>query len=110
MPNSYPHSRHFLVFIFAALSFFAAAGCGGRSDSGGEATLTLGAYRTPREAYSKAVIPQFQRFWKAKTGQDVEFQESYQGSGAQSRAITSGFEADMAALSLESDVTRIAQA
>jgi sulfate/thiosulfate transport system substrate-binding protein len=71
--------------------------------------LTLGAYTTPREAYSKAIIPEFQRFWKAKTGQDVEFQESYQGSGAQSRAITSGFEADIAALSLESDVTRIAQ-
>src|SRR5215468_5337821 len=94
--------------IFLALSFL--AGCGGASDSGGKATLTLGAYTTPREAYSKAIIPEFQKYWKAKTGQEVEFQESYQGSGAQSRAITSGFEADIAALSLESDVTRIAEA
>jgi len=96
------------VFIFLALSFL--TGCGVRSDSYGEATLTLGAYTTPREAYSKAIIPEFQKHWKAKTGQEVEFQESYQGSGAQSRAITSGFEADIAALSLESDVTRVAEA
>jgi sulfate/thiosulfate-binding protein len=93
-------------FIILALSFLA-AGCGRPSGSNSVA-LTLGAYTTPREAYSKAIIPEFQRLWKAKTGQDVEFQESYQGSGAQSRAITSGFEADIAALSLESDVTRIA--
>src|SRR5215475_15196162 len=103
-----PLNPSFLVFIFLALSFL--AGCGGASDSNGEATLTLGAYTTPREAYSKAIIPEFQKHWKAKTGQDVEFRESYQGSGAQSRAITSGFEADIAALSLESDVTRIAEA
>jgi sulfate/thiosulfate transport system substrate-binding protein len=94
--------------IFLSLSFL--AGCGGASGSNGEATLTLGAYTTPREAYSKAIIPEFQKHWKAKTGQEVEFQESYQGSGAQSRAITSGFEADIAALSLESDVTRVAEA
>jgi sulfate transport system substrate-binding protein len=100
----------FLASVILSLSLFAAAGCGRPSDSNGEATLTLGAYTTPREAYSKAIIPEFQRLWKAKTGQGVEFQESYQGSGAQSRAITSGFEADIAALSLESDVNRIAQA
>jgi sulfate/thiosulfate transport system substrate-binding protein len=95
--------------IILTLSLLA-AGCGRPSGSKSEATLTLGAYTTPREAYSKAIIPEFQRIWKEKTGQEVEFQESYQGSGAQSRAITSGFEADIAALSLESDVSRIAQA
>jgi sulfate/thiosulfate transport system substrate-binding protein len=95
--------------IILTLSLLA-AGCGRPSSSDGEATLTLGAYTAPREAYNKAIIPEFQRVWKEKTGQEVEFQESYQGSGAQSRAITSGFEADIAALSLESDVSRIAQA
>ena len=71
--------------------------------------LTLGAYSTPREAY-KEIIPLFQKEWKQKTGQDVTFEESYQGSGAQSRAIVEGFEADVAALSLEGDVDRIAKA
>src|SRR5215475_10613180 len=105
-----PRVPSFLVFIFLALSFLAATGCGAPSYSNSKATLTLGAYTTPREAYSKAIIPEFQRRWKAQTGQDVEFQESYQGSGAQSRAIISGFEADIAALSLECDVARIAEA
>lgn len=75
----------------------------------GKATLILGAYTTPREAYGK-IIPLFQKYWKEKTGQDVEFQESYLGSGAQSRAIVEGFEADLAALSLEADITRIQKA
>ena len=75
----------------------------------GKVTLVLGAYTTPREAYGK-IIPLFQKYWKGKTGQDVEFQESYLGSGAQSRAIVDGFEADLAALSLEADINRIQNA
>jgi len=86
-------------------------GCSGPpSAPGDKITLTLGGYTTPREAYGKAVIPAFQKYWKDKTGQTVEFQESYQGSGAQSRAIVGGFEADIAALSLEGDVDKIAEA
>ncbi len=73
------------------------------------AILLLGAYTTPREAYGK-LIPIFQQQWKEKTGQDIAFEESYLGSGAQSRAIVEGFEADVAALSLEADINRIEKA
>lgn len=73
-------------------------------------TLTLGAYTTPREAYGNAVIPSFRKYWKGKTGEDVEIHESYLGSGAQARAIIGGFEADVAALSLEADVEKIVKA
>lgn len=72
----------------------------------GKTTLILGAFTTPREAYGK-IIPLFQKQWQDKTGQEVEFQESYLGSGAQSRAVVGGFEADIVALSLEADVNRI---
>src|SRR5262245_59397287 len=65
--------------------------------NGGPATIVLGAYTTPREAYGK-LLPIFKEKWKQQSGQDVTFQESYQGSGAQSRAIVEGFEADIAAL------------
>ncbi len=71
--------------------------------------LILGAYTTPREAYGE-LIPMFAAQWQAKTGQEVTFEESYLGSGAQSRAIVEGFEADIVALSLDADVERIAQA
>ena len=77
--------------------------------SGAPAKLTLGAYTTPREAYQE-LIPLFKKQWKDKTGQDVVFEESYLGSGAQSRAIVEGFEADVAALSLEADINRLEKA
>lgn len=94
----------------AAQSGGQSANAGGQSaNAGGKVKLTLGAYTTPREAY-KELIPLFQKVWKDKTGQDVEFEESYLGSGAQSRAIVEGFEADIAALSLEADITRIQDA
>src|SRR5690606_21004380 len=52
-------------------------------------------------------IPLFKEKWAAEhDGQEVIFQESYLGSGAQSRAVAGGFEADIVALALEQDVTR----
>lgn len=75
-----------------------------------EVTLILGAYTVPKEAYQKEIIPAFQKYWLEKTGQQVKFQESYIASGAQSRAIIGGFEADVAALSLEKDVARLVEA
>src|SRR4026209_2095163 len=77
--------------------------------TGADVKLTLGAYTTPREAYAE-VIPLFQAYWLEKSGQKVTFEESYQGSGAQSRAVAEGFEADIVALSLEADITRIEKA
>jgi sulfate transport system substrate-binding protein len=56
------------------------------------------------------VLPAFAAHWKRATGRDVRFEESYSGSGAQSRAIASGFDADVAVLSLEGDVDRLVKA
>src|SRR5690349_14998452 len=77
--------------------------------NGGPNTIVLGAYSTPREAYGK-LVPIFKEQWKKQSGQDITFQESYQGSGAQARAIAQGFEADIAALSLEADINQIIKA
>lgn len=96
----------FVSICLMILALF--SGCGDREgESRREVRLILGAYTTPREAYSKALIPAFQSHWKDQTGQNIRFQESYLGSGAQARAIVGGFEADVAALSLEADVERI---
>src|SRR5689334_17918185 len=112
--TSHALNRRSVSFLLAltllAVSAFIEA-CGGSSNkSGNKVTLILGGYTTPREAYGKAVIPAFKKYWMDKTGQEVEFQESYLGSGAQSRAIVGGFEADIAALSLEGDIDKIAEA
>lgn len=93
----------------AASDAAASAAAGSTGQTGGAAKITLGAYTTPREAYAQ-IIPLFQTKWKAETGQDVTFEESYLASGAQSRAIVDGFDADIAALSLEADIDRIVKA
>lgn len=72
-------------------------------------TLTIGGYSTIKEEF-EAIFPLFQKEWKKKTGQTVEFKESYQGSGSQALNITNGFEADIAALSLEGDINKIEKA
>jgi sulfate transport system substrate-binding protein len=98
-----------LLQLSLCLVFFLTA-CGGTSTSlDDEVRLVLAAYTTPREAYGE-IIPRFQDFWLSETGQKVVFEESYLGSGAQSRAVVEGFEADIVALSLEADVTRIQKA
>jgi len=105
-----------LLVLIAALAVFGVSCGGGGGDKAGEsglaakpaARITLGAYTTPREAYGE-ILPLFKRAWKEKSGQDLAFEESYLGSGAQSRAICEGFEADLAALSLEADIDRIVE-
>ncbi|MBL8203030.1 MAG: sulfate ABC transporter substrate-binding protein [Blastocatellia bacterium] len=107
----HPNNRIFLCLcLLFSLSFLSACQSDATTANSKKVTLVLGAYTTPREAYGKAILPAFQKYWKEKTGQDVEFQESYQASGAQARAIASGFEADIAALSLEGDIDDIAEA
>jgi sulfate/thiosulfate transport system substrate-binding protein len=99
----------FLILVSITAGCSAPAATSQGSSGGGSIKLTLAAYTTPREAY-RQLIPLFQAQWKEKTGQEVTFEESYLGSGAQSRAVVEGFEADIVALSLEADVTRIQNA
>jgi sulfate/thiosulfate transport system substrate-binding protein len=77
-----------------------AAACGGGGD---DSTLTLVAYTTPREVYAE-VIPSFQA---TPAGQGIGFEQSYGPSGDQSRAVEGGLAADVLALSLAPDVTRL---
>jgi sulfate transport system substrate-binding protein len=66
-------------------------------------TLTLVAYSTPREAYEE-IIPLFQATLE---GANVQFETSFAASTEQSRAVESGLPADIVALSLEPDITRL---
>jgi len=106
----------FLAVLLGLLASVPNVGCRGETKTNGSGpsskpgTLIFGAYTSPREVYGKAIIPAFEKHWQEKSGKGVEFRESYQGSGAQSRAIVGGFEADVAALSLEGDIDKITQA
>lgn len=106
------------LFVFTIMGLLAACSGPGVSPATGPAEadnakapvkLILGAYTAPREAYGE-LLPLFAAQWKEQTGQEVTFEESYLGSGAQARAVVEGFEADIIALSLDGDIQKIADA
>ena len=74
------------------------------------AKLVFSAFSTAREAYEKRIIPAFRSGWLKTHGVDVEFEQSYGASRSQADAIVSGFEADVAALSLAEDLDRLVAA
>jgi sulfate transport system substrate-binding protein len=63
-------------------------------------------YDPTRELYV-AVNAAFAKYWKAKTGQDLQFRQSHGGSGAQARAVIDGLEADVVTLALAYDVDAV---
>ena len=85
-----------LALVFPALAAGAAQ----------DTKLTLVAYSTPKEAYGQ-LIPAFQ---KTDAGKGVSFSQSYGASGDQARAVQSGLAADVVALSLEPDMTKLVDA
>lgn len=111
--------RSAVPIVFVAL-FAMLGGCkggergqgqGGSGEASGlrERTLTFAAYTTPREAYQE-IIAAFKAKRRAENHEDVSVRESYQGSGAQARAVIGGFDADVVALSLEQDIEKIREA
>ncbi|AFY53188.1 sulfate/thiosulfate-binding protein [Rivularia sp. PCC 7116] len=71
--------------------------------------LTLVSYAVTKPAYRK-IIPQFVQEWKQKHNQTVRFYESYGASGAQTRAVVDGLDADVVELALALDMQRIEKA
>lgn len=71
--------------------------------------ITLVSYAVTQAAYEK-IIPQFVEQWKAEHNQDVTINQSYGGSGSQTRAVIDGLEADVVALALALDTKKIEEA
>ena len=66
-------------------------------------------YDPTRELYQEFNAA-FARHWKAKTGNDVQVQQSHGGSGKQARSVVDGLEADVVTLALAYDIDAIANA
>lgn len=71
--------------------------------------LTLVSFAVTRAAYQR-IIPAFVNKWKREHNQNVRFDESYGGSGSQTRAVIDGLEADVVHLALAFDNNKIQQA
>lgn len=76
---------------------------------GGTVNLTLVSYAVTQAAYEQ-IIPKFAAKWKADHNQEVVFDQSYGGSGSQTRAVIDGLEADIVALALALDTQKIEKA
>ncbi|CAM3165565.1 sulfate transport system substrate-binding protein [Paracoccus aminovorans] len=66
-------------------------------------------YDIGREVF-EALNPQFQSFWKDKTGRDVTIDQSHGGSSKQARAIIEGLPADVVTFNQETDIDALAKA
>ena len=75
-----------------------------------ERVLTISAFSVVREAYDKALLPAFSTWYEQRSGQPVRVEASYGASGAQSRAVVEGFEADVVVFSMADDVERLRRA
>jgi sulfate transport system substrate-binding protein len=64
-------------------------------------------YDPTRELYQD-IDAAFPKYWKAKTGDDLKINASHGGSGAQSRAVQDGLDADVVTLALAYDIDAIA--
>jgi sulfate/thiosulfate transport system substrate-binding protein len=71
--------------------------------------LTLVSFAVTQAAYEK-IVPLFTEKWKKEHNQEVSFNQSYGGSGSQTRAVIDGLEADVVALALALDTKKIEKA
>jgi sulfate transport system substrate-binding protein len=65
-------------------------------------------YDPTRELY-RQINAAFAKQWKAKTGVDVEIDQSHDGSGKQARAVIDGLQADVVTLGLAYDIDVISE-
>jgi len=72
-----------------------------------EITLLNVSYDPTRELYQE-IDAAFPKYWKARTGDDLRINASHGGSGAQSRAVQDGLDADVVTLALAYDIDALA--
>lgn len=71
-------------------------------------TILNVSYDPTRELYQD-FNSRFIEYWKDKTGEEIEIQQSHGGAGKQTRAVIDGLEADVVTLALSYDIDQIAK-
>ena len=93
----------FTIFVAAVLAVSAA------SNVQDAEVQILNVFNDPTRELFKEINPVFAKYWKAKTGDTVEINQSHAGSGKQARAVIEGLEADVVTLALAYDVDQLYQ-
>lgn len=73
-----------------------------------DVTLLNVSYDPTRELY-REIDPDFVAVWQKKTGDHLTINQSHGGSGAQSRAVLEGLQADVVTLALAADIDVLAK-
>jgi sulfate/thiosulfate transport system substrate-binding protein len=97
------------LFSIGLTLVVAIAACSNFTGAKPNSEILLASYAVTKSAYRK-IIPLFISEWERKTGQKVSVQQSYGGSGSQTRAVIDGLEADVVNLALALDVNKIRKA
>ncbi len=79
------------------------------ASQGGNVQLNLVSFAVTKAAHDE-IIPKFVEQWKKENNQTVTFNQSYGGSGSQTRAVIDGLEADIVHLALALDTKKIEKA
>lgn len=93
---------YLVSLLFGSLLIF--MGCGSEKQ---QRELFNVSYDPTRELYTE-YNEAFTKYWFDKTGEQITVQKSNAGSGGQSRAVQSGFQADVVTLALAFDIDDIA--
>ncbi len=102
--------RFVLLFLVGCFVSGGIAACKG-SIAGQNRSLevTLVSFAVTKAAYQQ-ILPKFEEKWRREHHQTVVFNQSYGGSGTQTRAVIDGLEADVVHLALGLDTQKIQKA
>ena len=96
--------------MLGLLALLLASNCIPKSPSEkGSVQITLYGFSIIKEVLEKAIYPAFTAKWKQEHGEEVRFVSSFAGSETVTNQILQGVDADLAILSIERDVERLAQ-
>lgn len=99
-----------VIVLIVLLSIVLQSGCLDLAGKGDDRTITLYGFSVKGEVMERKVFPGFKRYWKAQTGEDVDFVSQFAGSGKVTNEVIAGAEAEVMVLSTEWDVIQLRKA
>lgn len=100
--------RHLFAFVAACLLLFDMTACRREQEPvSGQTTITVAGFSVIQEALEKEIFPAFEKQWKERSGQQVIFASTFNGSEMVTNQILSGFDVDVAILAIERDAQRL---
>lgn len=97
------------VIAVGGLTGLTSCGSKASANDNNAVAITNVSYDPTRELYAE-YNEAFKKYWKDKTGQDVEITQSHGGSGKQALEVANGNRADVVTLALEYDVKEVQNA